>query len=64
MGELKPCPFCGGTEDLEADWSSECDENCTTYYYAACFSAKCEARPLCKSYVSVAEAIKAWNTRA
>lgn len=60
MAELKPCPFCGGT-DIEVnriyDEADEVDK-----FYLSCNGCGIE-QSIC-IYKTTQEAIKAWNTRA
>lgn len=60
-GELKPCPFCGGTDIGLADNTGP--KLCTTpHAYAWCRNRDCFASG--NESDTVAEAIAAWNTRA
>lgn len=53
MNELKPCPFCGGKAHI---WNSG-------YFYSGkCYKCGCTLSG--NGYVTEAEAIEAWNTRA
>lgn len=56
MPELKPCPFCGETEDLSKNSCGSWDVGCTNGKCAMC------ARSF--GFDTKEEAIKAWNTRA
>lgn len=59
---LLPCPFCGcdalvqPTYDID---TGECDG-----YFAWCSNYECECKPQTRNYITEAEAIEAWNTRA
>lgn len=55
MDKLKPCPFCGG----EADWW----QTLSGTYQAYCYNDNCEIHPHTCCYVTLEEAIAAWNTR-
>ena len=50
--ELKPCPFCGGTE-IKVD-------NDQGIYFVYCDQCECET----SKYVTEDKAIQAWNRRA
>ena len=54
MTELKPCPFCGGT-DLNVKKGKY-------MWWVECCNADCRASGGCQHYKK--EAIEAWNRRA
>ena len=56
MGELKPCPFCGGEAEVQNDWS-----DIGKYYWVAC--TECSANTKDYEY-NQDEAIETWNRRA
>lgn len=52
MSELKPCPFCGGEDNLHT---------CNTYNHHHVQCSNCGARG--SRCGTTAEAVEAWNTR-
>ena len=62
MGELKPCPFCGG----EAKIFENGEERKSKYYFVdvLCKDMNCRGCSSCLEYRNKQEAIEAWNRRA
>lgn len=59
---LKPCPFCGG--EAEVNQTYDIDTNEVDGYFIICRNKDCTAWPETAEYLTEAEAIEAWNTRA
>lgn len=59
MGELKPCPFCGGEGEVVA---TKAFEWCDNVYIVRCASDYCKVNPSVTS-IEKKEAIEAWNRR-
>jgi Lar family restriction alleviation protein len=58
--ELKPCPFCGETPELEAF----IDRFNRIKYGVECHGEDCEINLFTDWYADKKEAIEAWNRRA
>ena len=59
MGELKPCPFCGGEAEIEVNHTDYTNGEHTTTYEPKCNDCLLSRQPLqCKK-----TAINAWNQR-
>ena len=59
---LKPCPFCGGEAKVQPTYDIDTGER--DGYFAWCSNYECECKPQTRDYITEAEAIEAWNTRA
>ena len=57
--ELKPCPFCGGSAEIETDWDLTCDGYEPIGYYVVCD----ECMNQTATYKDEEDAIEAWNRR-
>lgn len=63
MGDLLPCPFCGGEAELHPTY--DMDTNEVDGWFAWCaMENDCAINPQTDAYLTEAEAIEAWNTRA
>ena len=56
--ELKPCPFCGGQAELQAE-KIESEFTIETYYRVSCAECLCSMG----EYVYANHAVEAWNRR-
>lgn len=63
MTELKPCPFCGGQAII-----GQTKKTLKSQYSVHCMNSQCIANrlgnPFVMHYLSIAEAVTAWNRRA
>jgi len=62
MNELLPCPFCGYEALVQPTY--DIDTNERDGFFAWCSNYDCECKPQTRDYLTEAEAIAAWNTRA
>ena len=64
MDELKPCPFCGETPDINGEWTFQSDQGDKWGHVVCC----CRGPEVRTGYRPVSEwrdkAIAAWNDRA
>lgn len=63
MSELKPCPFCGGTNISMVEELSEKERCAVSYVNLRCTELNCCMPEQRLSYCNEADAIKAWNNR-
>ncbi len=59
MGELKPCPFCGGKAERKT-LTHFCGQ---TMHYVQCSNEKCPIMPTTPAYKSKGADVRVWNTR-
>ena len=59
MGDLKPCPFCGGRASVRRIPGKIYD-----LYNVYCMNEDCFIEPSTHHYYCKEEAIEAWNRRA
>lgn len=62
MTKLLPCPFCGGEAELHPTYDMDTGE--MDGYFVICRNKNCTVWPETDEYLTEAEAIAAWNTRA
>ena len=62
MSELLPCPFCGNEGELCTYYGG--GEHNETVHTVMCNNEDCPMNVLTPDYLTEAEAIAAWNTRA
>ena len=60
--DLLPCPFCGGEGELCTYYGG--GEHNETVHTVMCDNEDCPMNVLTPDYLTEAEAIEAWNTRA
>lgn len=60
---LLPCPFCGGEAELKPTYDLDTDE-IDGWFAWCCTTNDCTTHPMTNDYLTRAEAVEAWNTRA
>lgn len=68
MGELRPCPFCGGNARIRdlydvVDWTDDDEPITKLRLVCECSEDECLVSPVTDSFDTEEDAIEAWNRR-